>query len=72
MKVPSVGWEKNYPDYCSNFLSAQILFQNSNFIFRILFQFLESKFLFLADISPFYVMINNSKTNLGSKYCFRL
>ena len=33
--------------------------------FRILisyFQFLESKFSFSADISPFYVMIYNSKT----------
>ena len=29
-------------------------------------QFLESKFSFSADISPFYVMIDNSKTSIGS------
>ena len=38
---------------CSNFLSAQILFYNSNCIFRILIQFLEFKFSFSAHISPF-------------------
>ena len=31
---------------------------------RILIQFLESKFSFLADILPFYVMIYNSKTKI--------
>ena len=33
--------------------------------FRILIQFLESKFSFSADISPIYVMIYNSKTCIG-------
>ena len=42
-----------------------MLFWNSNFIFRILIQFLESKFSFSADISTFYVMIYNSKTSIG-------
>ena len=50
---------------CSKFLFAQIMFYNSNVIFRILIQFLESKFSFFGDISPFYVMIYNSKTCIG-------
>ena len=33
--------------------------------FRILIQFLESKHSFSAHISPFYVMIYNSKTGIG-------
>ena len=50
---------------CSKFLSTQILFWNSNFIFRIMTQFLESKLSFSLDISRFYVMIYNSKTWIG-------
>ena len=50
---------------CSKCLSAQILFQNSNFLFRILIQFLESKFSISADILPFHVMIYDSKTCVG-------
>ena len=38
---------------CSKFLSAQILFKNSNFILRILIELLESKFLFSADYFTF-------------------
>ena len=34
-------------------------------MFRILILFLESKFLFSAHISPFYVIIYNSKTWIG-------
>ena len=34
-------------------------------MFRIINQFLESKFNFFADISPFYVMIYNYKTWIG-------
>ena len=46
------------------------MFQNSNFILRILIKFLESKFLepkflFSGDILPFYVLIYNSKTWIG-------
>ena len=37
----------------------------SCFIFRILIQFLESKFSFSRDISAFDVMIYNSKTWIG-------
>ena len=50
---------------CSKFLSAQILIKNSNFVFRILIQFVESKLSFSTDISPFYVMVYNSKTCIG-------
>jgi hypothetical protein len=35
---------------------------------RILIQFLESKFSFSADISPFYLMIYNSNLHWDSKY----
>ena len=55
----------NASTLCSKFLSAQILFYNSNLIFRILIQFLESKFPFPADILLFYIMIYNSKTCIG-------
>ena len=37
----------------------------SDFIVRILIQFLESKLSFSADILPFYVMIYNSTTQIG-------
>ena len=50
---------------CPKFLSAQMTFKNSNFIFGILIQFLESKLLFPAPISPFYVMNYNPKTWIG-------
>ena len=39
-----------------------MVLENSNIIFKILLLFLESKFSFSAHISPFYVMIYNSKT----------
>jgi hypothetical protein len=42
---------------CSKFLFAQTCFR-----ILILIQYLKSKFLFLANIPPFYVMIYNSKT----------
>ena len=37
----------------------------SDFIVRILIQFLDSKLSLSGDISPFYVMIYNSKTQIG-------
>ena len=50
--------------------SFQIMYiiSNSNFVFRIQIQFLESKFSFLENVSYFYVnyvMIYNSKTSIG-------
>ena len=44
--------------------SFQIMYiiSNSNFVFRIQIQFLESKLSSLAEISLFYVMIYRSKT----------
>ena len=49
--------------------SFQIMYiiSNSNFVFRIQIQFLESKFSFLENVSYFYVnyvMIYNSKTSI--------
>ena len=38
---------------CSKFLSAQIMYQNSNITIKILIQFLEFKLSFSVDISPF-------------------
>ena len=40
-------------------------FYSPKFSFRILIQFSESKFSFSDDISPFYVVIYNSKTCIG-------
>ena len=40
-------------------------FYPPKFCFRILNQFLKSKFSFSEDISPFYVVIYNSKTCIG-------
>jgi hypothetical protein len=45
----------------TNFLS----FYPPKSCFKIIIQFLESKFSFSGDISPFYVMIYNSKTWSG-------
>ena len=41
------------------------MFQNSNFIFGILIQFLEPELLFSEHIYPYYVMIYSSKTGFG-------
>ena len=46
---------------CTNVLS----FYPPKSCFRIFIKFLESKFSFSADISPFYVVIYNSKTWIG-------
>jgi hypothetical protein len=47
------------------YLSNVLNFYPPKFCFRILIQFLESKFSFSADISPFFVMIYNSKICIG-------
>ena len=55
-------WKKNL-SLCVD-VSYVLNFYPPQFCFRILIQFLESKFSFFADILFFYVMIYNSKTSI--------
>ena len=56
----------NTKDLSLKFIYSCVLnFYPPKFCFRILMQFLESKFSFSADILPFFVMLYNSKTCIG-------